>query len=167
MRRAWEHADFAGLFENPDDDSHNHSRDDGKHADRSILAAEEGVGAFEDCAGDFLHRGRALVTPENIKCQPNREEHRGYRGQWNHDLGQEHGHPLLIIWRAITVARGHEDPAAAPKTRPSRPDANNEALYGPLTFHADWAVYPLSMRRRRSTYSATASPGRWWAIVVR
>ena len=45
-------------------------RHDGQDGDRPILARQEGHGAFEDHAGDLLHRGCARVPLEHVLGQP-------------------------------------------------------------------------------------------------
>ena len=56
-----EDAEFSRFLEDADDEADDDRSHHGENADGAVLAAEEGVGPFEDGACDFLHGGRALV----------------------------------------------------------------------------------------------------------
>ena len=82
--------DFDGVLEDANDCRHHNGGDDGHDGDGAVLAIQEGVGAFENRARDFLHGCGAFVPLEDVKGKPDRKQDRRGACRGDHDLGQEH-----------------------------------------------------------------------------
>jgi hypothetical protein len=73
-------------LEDRDDEADHDGADEGEDADRRVLPPDEGDGAFEDRAGDVLHRLGARVAGQHVAGQVHGKQHGDEAGRQDDQL---------------------------------------------------------------------------------